>query len=845
MLFYKYCFIASTDAAGVTTTALYDGHDNLIKSSLPSGKAIAYQHDLLGNVIKTTIAPGTAEQSILSEILTRDGMLRPLTVKDGEGKITTYTYDPLGRTLTVKNPLNQITTYTYDLDGQLLTTQEADNLITSTRTYDDLHRLKTEKDGKNQTIEYFYDAAGRMTSYKDARNNSFSFQYDPLGRRTRRTEPDSTFQTYTYDVMGRLDIHTKADGTTLDYDYTDPGRDSLTKITHSNGEAPRIYTYTSVGQLYSAANAHATITRSYDAAGRLTGETQSLHTGPSGSFTYQYDTDGNLASHTRPDGNVIDYDYDLRNLLKQIDNDGPPPVAEYTYNGRNQLHQTKVEDGLFIATRGYDNAGRLTSVTNGTLDTTGYTLSADGRRTAISRNGQSETYGYDNARQVTSASIPLSSGSRSDAYQYDAAGNRSSATSSGAGVSPASLFNYTTNNVNEYTAISGGGFQPPSPSYDNNGNSLILPRPDGTALNITWNIHNEQISATNGAGDTATYQYDALGRRTKRSETISSVTTHTWFFTNGWNVELEHDGANYTQRMTWGLDLSQSLQGAGGVGGLVMVENLTSGTAVPHFPTYDGNGNITAWVDGSGTVVARQRYDAFGNIIDQTGTAPCNYGFSTKPIEKVTGLLYYGYRYYDPITGRWPSRDPIEERGGVNLYAFVGNDGVNWSDKLGLLTLPPKECNMVIYAGHSDEVKIRIAREERSGDKCEYRNGVHCDANISGRPVYSTPENRKIGVAGKTAFPDDPLIEDELGDKIKFMEKAANGACGGNCKCEHIYIKVISIDSRAMQAAMTREKTKRAFAYKNVYDCKTKKFSNALFDNSSVDPMKQKKFSEK
>ena len=83
---------------------------------------------------------------------------------------------------------------------------------------------------------------------------------------------------------------------------------------------------------------------SYDAAGRLTGETQSLHTGPSGSFTYNYDTDGNLASHTRPDGNVIDYDYDLRNLLKQIDNDGPPLVAEYTYNGRNQLHQTKVEN---------------------------------------------------------------------------------------------------------------------------------------------------------------------------------------------------------------------------------------------------------------------------------------------------------------------------------------------------------------------------------------------------------------------------------------------------------------------------------------------------------------------
>ena len=46
-------------------------------------------------------------------------------------------------------------------------------------------------------------------------------------------------------------------------------------------------------------------------------------------------------------------------------------------------------------------------------------------------------------------------------------------------------------------------------------------------------------------------------------------------------------------------------------------------------------------------------------------------------------ILYYGYRWYDPQTGRWPSRDPIEEQGGVNLYGFVGNDGIDRSDYLG------------------------------------------------------------------------------------------------------------------------------------------------------------------
>lgn len=52
-----------------------------------------------------------------------------------------------------------------------------------------------------------------------------------------------------------------------------------------------------------------------------------------------------------------------------------------------------------------------------------------------------------------------------------------------------------------------------------------------------------------------------------------------------------------------------------------------------------------------------------------------------------SAILYYGYRYYDPATGRWPSRDPIEEEGGFNLFGFVGNGGVNWWDYLGYLTL--------------------------------------------------------------------------------------------------------------------------------------------------------------
>jgi RHS repeat-associated protein len=131
------------------------------------------------------------------------------------------------------------------------------------------------------------------------------------------------------------------------------------------------------------------------------------------------------------------------------------------------------------------------------------------------------------------------------------------------------------------------------------------------------------------------------------------------------------------------------MQGAGGVGGLLAVSDHHATTGVvtaTHYPAYDGNGNVSEYVNAaSGAQEAHFEYDPFGNLTVDTGghAAAFAFRFSSKPQDPVTGLLYYGYRYYDPLTGRWPARDPIEEDGGVNLYGFVGNDGINWWDRLG------------------------------------------------------------------------------------------------------------------------------------------------------------------
>ena len=144
-----------------------------------------------------------------------------------------------------------------------------------------------------------------------------------------------------------------------------------------------------------------------------------------------------------------------------------------------------------------------------------------------------------------------------------------------------------------------------------------------------------------------------------------------------------------------GSTLSQFTYAAGGnltqggrVGGLLVITDTSQGS---HFCAYDGNGNVTALVkaDGSGPT-AQYEYGRFGELLRATGPmAKANpFRFSTKYQDDESDLLYYGYRYYNPNTGRWPNRDPLEEQGGRNLYGFIHNNPLTVVDADGLAEFP-------------------------------------------------------------------------------------------------------------------------------------------------------------
>ena len=145
--------------------------------------------------------------------------------------------------------------------------------------------------------------------------------------------------------------------------------------------------------------------------------------------------------------------------------------------------------------------------------------------------------------------------------------------------------------------------------------------------------------------------YDYLGRRVQKkvytwSSGAWSQTSDTRFVYDGWNLIQELDGAGAVQKAyVWGLDLSQSLQGAGGVGGLLaMAEGGNT-----YYYCHDANGNVGRMINaGDGSVAAAYEYAAFGGILHQSGSGGVEesnpFRFSAKYFDKEVGLYYYGYR---------------------------------------------------------------------------------------------------------------------------------------------------------------------------------------------------------
>jgi RHS repeat-associated protein len=668
-------------------------------------------------------------------------------------EITTTTYNNMMRPVTVTQPDGTTVSSVYLLTGEL-------GLQYGSRTY---------------PVGYSYDYAGRMQTMTNwscfstlAGARVTTWNYDPYrGWLTSKAYADGQGPSYSYTPAGRLVSRTWARGVTTAYAYDSAG--GLTNIVYSDSTPGVTNSYDCLGRLSSVACGEMTDTLTYNYANQLLSE--SFTGGPLDGLSVTNGYDQYLRRATLAALNqfsplsTISYTYDNASRLSSV-SDGNNNSATYSYLANSPLAgQILFQQGSttrMTTTKTYDYLNRLTQISS--APSAGYTLPlafnynynpANQRTKDTLADGSYWVYGYDSLGQVTNGCKYFADGTpvggQQFDYTFDTIGNRTQ-TQSGGDQTGANLrvANYSANILNQITsrdvpayvdvmgasiltnAVTVNGqtayrkqeyFRQQLPANNSaaalwtniivsggqsvTGNVYVAREPevfrydaDGNLTNdgrwaYTWDAENRLIGMTVNTNVGPQYQitfaYDSKCRRIQKIVATNNGTIYVPQSTNnflydGWNLVTEtKPDDSLIRSYVWGTDVSGSQKGASGVGGLLEVSYY--GSYITNcFPASDGNGNVAALVNAAnGTVAAIYEYGPFGEVIRATGTmAKVNpFRFSTKYQDDETDFLYYGFRYYNPCTGRWINRDPMEERGWLALYEMCRNNPLKYVDTDG------------------------------------------------------------------------------------------------------------------------------------------------------------------
>jgi RHS repeat-associated protein len=207
-------------------------------------------------------------------------------------------------------------------------------------------------------------------------------------------------------------------------------------------------------------------------------------------------------------------------------------------------------------------------------------------------------------------------------------------------------------------------------------NGSITNLPSGDTL--TYDSEGNLACVSNTvSGAVSLYWYDQHGRRIAKQEN-GLLTLYVW---DGMDIiATAHADGTLREYFTRGIGI------AGDVGSLIAETRFENNAAVS--TTYlhsNWRGDVVMATDTAGNVVGEYSYTTFGEQLSATGTYIPRFTFSSKERD-ASGLVYHGFRYYNPVLCRWISEDPIRENEGVNLYQFCGNDPINGIDPYGEFT---------------------------------------------------------------------------------------------------------------------------------------------------------------
>jgi len=695
----------------------------LASATSATGVATAYEYDALGRQVTQVDGRGGRTETVYN------AQGRVAKTIDALDAATVYGYDARGRRTSATDPLTNAVTTAYDAEGRVVSVRGAAYPVDyAYDAFGSRVSMTTYRDtAQGDTTRWLYDeATGLVTNkvYADGRGPSYA--YTPDGRLARRTWARGVSAEYSYDAAGRLTETAYSDGTpTVARAYDRAGnRVSAT----ADGVATNLYAYDVHGNCTNEWQDGFTVARSYDALGRPTGyaagETRttlayddlgclaSMEVLSHGRFTWAYhDGSGLKASLAYPNGLVASWAYDAENRLAQVRNATPSAVI-------SQFDCT------------YDAAGRLASVARsgaafGDLSgaTDRYSCNARGEVTGARRTkdgavvrGFSEDFAYDPIGNRTSSSAHDERGeAQVSTYTANSLNQYVSRTMPGFAAVRGEADPDATVTVNENPTYRLGAYFFGGDDFDNSesgGFADLVAYAAKAQTDDEGNDAVDLVSSVTGqvyvAQSAESFEYDADGNQTL-------VTTRT----GRWRVE--YDGENRPVRWTReddGKTVAMSYDHLGRrrtkdgqrffYDGYLQVANertASNGVVRQSFvwdPTEPVATRPLAWVDTGGEmrvyahdwnknvsevvsaasvtnaavdVVAHYDYAAFGAVVAKRGEcAEANpWRFSSECADSDLGLVYYNYRHYDPLSGRWPTRDPIGEDGGNNLYAGLKN----------------------------------------------------------------------------------------------------------------------------------------------------------------------------
>ena len=408
----------------------------------------------------------------------------------------------------------------------------------------------------------------------------------------------------------------------------------------------------------------------YDLQDRLIEEHQGW-----GTLRYEYDSVGQLSHCRLPDGSTLDYRHLSGGRLSSIDLNGSRLTGHQFSAGREQQRQ----QGLLLSQYQYDEQGRLQAHTVGQRDKNlfqrRYNYDANGNLAGIddSRKGN-RSYHYDPLDRLISVR-----GATPESFAHDPAGNLLGQNNEGT----ANLSNVKGNRL----LMQGDRHY----DYDAYGNLIRERRGTGQKLvtEYRYDCQHRLIGVSLPGGSTASYKYDAFGRRIEK--TVDGHTTE--FLWQGERLIAESADNRYRSY----------IYEPGSFRPLAMLDGEGPRKATPFYYQLDHLGTPQELTDYSGEIMWSAKYRAYGNLAALDVSEIDNpLRFQGQYFDAETGLHYNRHRYYNPGTGRFLTPDPIKLAGGLNSYQYVPNP-TGWVDPLGLnSTNCPRKVDTSDYQTRKD-----------------------------------------------------------------------------------------------------------------------------------------------